>query len=84
MVIACYLLTKNNGNSPLPFLVVITLLFTSIIFINNCICILTGSPVKYFHDRICYTKIGGNENYPSYLNIMVNYHYHHDNWIITL
>ena len=28
-----------------PFLVVITLLFSCIIFINDCICILTGSPV---------------------------------------
>ena len=28
-----------------PFLVVITLLFSWIIFINDCICILTGSPV---------------------------------------
>ena len=30
---------------PYPFFVVITLLFSCIIFINYCICILTGSPV---------------------------------------
>ena len=29
---------------PYPFLVVITQLFSCIIFINDCICILTGSP----------------------------------------
>ena len=29
---------------PYPFLVVITLLFSCIIFINDCICILTVSP----------------------------------------
>ena len=36
------LLAQNNGNLPLPFLVVITLLFSHKIFINDCICILTG------------------------------------------
>ena len=29
---------------PYPFLVVITQLFSCTIFINDCICILTGSP----------------------------------------
>ena len=29
---------------PYPFFVVITLLFSNIIFINDCICILTGPP----------------------------------------
>ena len=29
---------------PYPFLVVITQFFSCIIFINDCICILTGSP----------------------------------------
>ena len=32
-----------------------------------------------FHDRICYTKMGGNQNSPNYINIMVNYHYHGEN-----
>ena len=32
---------------PYPFFVVINLLFSCIIFINDCICILTGSPIKY-------------------------------------
>ena len=27
-------------------------------------------------------KIGGNKNSPSSLNIMVNYHYHGENWVI--
>ena len=30
--------------NPYPFLVVITQLFSCIIFINDCICVLTGSP----------------------------------------
>ena len=38
------LLPKNNGNLPLPFFVVITLFLSWIIFINDCIYILTGSP----------------------------------------
>ena len=32
---------------PYPFFVVINQLFSNIIFINYCICILTGSPGKY-------------------------------------
>ena len=32
---------------PYPFLVVITQFFSCIIFINDCICILTGSPGSY-------------------------------------
>ena len=32
---------------PYPFLVVITQLFSWITFINDCICILTGSPGSY-------------------------------------
>ena len=44
---------------PYPFLVVITLLFSWIIFINDCICILTGSPNKiYSWSYILYTKTG--------------------------
>ena len=44
MRITHYLLPQNNGNLPLPFLVVITLMFSCIIFFHDCICILTGSP----------------------------------------
>ena len=29
-----------------------------------------------FHYCICYIKIGRNKNFPNYLNVMVNYHYH--------
>ena len=36
-----------------------------------------------FHGFICYTKIGGNENYPNDLNILVNFHYHDENRVIT-
>ena len=36
-----------------------------------------------FHYRICYMKIGVNKNSPNYLNVMVNYHYHGENRVIT-
>ena len=39
--------------------------------------------IIFFHDCICYTKIGGNENSPSSPNIIINYHYHGENWVIT-
>ena len=42
MVITCSPLPINNGNLPLPLLVVITLLLSFLILINDCICILTG------------------------------------------
>ena len=41
-------LSQNNGNLPLPFLVVITQVFSYIIFINDCIFLLTGSPGYIF------------------------------------
>ena len=46
-----------------PFFEVITQLFSCIIFINDCICILTVSP-GYYLFMIIYViqKIGGNEN----------------------
>ena len=44
MGVTCFPLSQNIGNLPLPFLVVINQFFSWIIFINNCICILTGSP----------------------------------------
>ena len=37
-------LQQNIRNLPLSFLKVMTELFSSIIFINDCICILNGSP----------------------------------------
>ena len=39
--------------------------------------------ITFMHDRICYTKIGDNDNYPYYVNVMENYHYHGENRIIT-
>ena len=69
--------------NPYPFFVVISQLFSWIIFINNCICILTGLYGYFLHDCICYTKFGGNKNSPNFLNVMVNYHYHGENGVIT-
>ena len=69
---------------PYPFLVVITQLIYWIIFINDCIFILTVSPRLYIF-MIVYViqKIRGNENSPDSLNVMVNYHYHGENRLIT-
>ena len=39
--------------------------------------------IIFFHDCIFYTKIRGNENSPDSLNVMVNYHYHGENRVIT-
>ena len=33
----------------------------------------------FIHNYICYTKNGGKENFPDYLNVMVDYHYHGEN-----
>ena len=69
---------------PYPFFVVITQLFSCIIFINDCICILTGSPGYYLLMIVYVIKnIGGNENSPDSLNVMVNYHYHGERRVIT-
>ena len=38
----------------------------------------------FFHDRICYIKNGGNDNYPNSLNVMVNYHNYGENRVITM
>ena len=60
-----------------PFFVVITLFFYCIIFINDCIYIWTGSPVKYlFMVLHVIQKNWVNNNYPDSLNVMVNYQYH--------
>ena len=84
MGITCYTLPRKNGNLPLPVFVVISLLFSWIIFIHCCICILTGSPRSYLF-MIFYViqEIGGNENSPDSINVMVNYHYHGENRVIT-
>ena len=37
----------------------------------------------FIHDRICYTKYWGNKNSLDSLNVMVNYHYHGENRVIT-
>ena len=69
---------------PYPFLVLSTQLFSCIIFINDYINILTVSPGSYLF-MIVYViqKIRGNENSPDSLTIMVNYHYHDKNRVIT-
>ena len=83
MAITCSPLPQNNGNLPVPFLVVISQLFSWIIFINDCICILTGSLGQFLHNSICYTKIEGNKNSPDSLNARLNYHYHSENRVIA-
>ena len=45
-------------------------------YINWFACII------FIHDRICYTKNGGNDNSPDSLNVMVNYHYNDENRVI--
>ena len=39
--------------------------------------------IIFFQYLICYTKIGGNVNSPNSLNVMVYYHYHGENRLIT-
>ena len=58
---------------PYPFLVEMTKCFSCMIlymYMNWFTWII------FIHDHMCYTKNGGNENSPDYLNAMVNYHYH--------
>ena len=68
---------------PYPFLVVITPFFSWIIFINDCICILTGSPGYFLMIIYVILKIRGNNNYSNSLNVMVNYHFHGKNRVIN-
>ena len=77
-------LPRNNGNLPLPFfcgnypIVLLNNIYSRLyMYINWFTWII------FIHDCICYTKIGGNENYPDSLNVMVNYHYHRENRVIT-
>ena len=77
-------LPQINGNLPLPFFggkYPIVLLNN---IIHDCICILTGSPESYlFMIEYFIQEIGGNNNSPDSLNVMVNYHYHGENRVIT-
>ena len=62
---------------PYPFFVEVFHFFSCIIFNNDCICILTGSPVYYlFMIMYFIQKIGGNANSIGSLNLMVNCNYH--------
>ena len=69
---------------PYPFLVVNFFLLSSIIFINDCICLLNDS-----NRSLCFMivfviwKMGGNNNSSNYFNVMVNYHYHGENRVVT-
>ena len=59
-------------------------MFSWIIFINDCIFILNGLPGSYvFVIVYVIQKIGGIKNSPNSLNVMVNYHYHGENRVIT-
>ena len=68
---------------PYPLLVVIIQLLSWIIFINDCICILSGSTGFFFMIVHDIQKIEGNYNSPNYLNVMVNFHNHIENRLIT-
>ena len=69
---------------PYHFLVVITQFFSRIIFIHDSICIITGSPGLYLFMILYVIKeIGGNKNSIDSLNVMINYHYHSENRLIT-
>ena len=39
--------------------------------------------IIFIHDCIYFTKIGGDENSPDSLNVMVNYHYQGENRVVT-
>ena len=39
--------------------------------------------ILFINDSISYTKIGGNDNSTYSLNVMVYYHYHGENRLIT-
>ena len=52
-------ITQKNGNLTPTLFVVNNQLFSWIIFIIDCICILTGLPGYFFYDRIGYTTQQG-------------------------
>ena len=77
-------LPQNNGSLPLPFFCgnyPIVLLYNIDYLLYMYINWFTR--IIYINDRICYIKNGGNENSPYSLNVMVNYHYHSENRVIT-
>ena len=77
MGITCFPLPRNNRNLTSPiFGGNYPILLLNNIF-NDCICILTGSPVNYLFVIIfIIQKTGDNNNSPDSLNVMVNYQYH--------
>ena len=84
MRMTCSLLPQNNGKLPVSFFggdYPIVLQDNTYELMYMYINWFTMN--LFFNDRICYTKTGGNKNYPYSLNIMVNYHYHGKNWVIT-
>ena len=84
MVITHSQLPKNNINLPLPFFGGNLSVVLQIIFINDCVFILTGSPGYYFFMILhVIQKIGDNDISPNSLNVMVNYHCHGENSIIN-
>ena len=69
---------------PYPFLVVITQLFSYIIFINNLYMYINWfTRINILMIIYVILNNGGNENSPYFLNVMVNYHYHSENRVIT-
>ena len=77
-------LPKKFGYLTLPFFVIINQYFSLIICINGCICILTGSPGKYFSWRyILYEKLGVQIIQQLYQQA-VNYHYRSENMEVTI
>ena len=68
---------------PYPFLVIITQFFSWIIFINDCICVLTGLTGWYFLAHIYYTKNHGLWEFSNFLKVMLDYHNHVENRVIT-
>ena len=72
MVIARYTLPQNNDNLPLPF------------FGGNYPIVLRNNIYSYlFMIQYVVQEIGGNNNSPYFLNVMVNYHYQGKNRVIT-
>ena len=52
-------------------------------FINDCIFILVGHLDFVFMIVDVIGKIGGNDNSPKSLNVMVHYHYHGEIRVMT-
>ena len=65
------------------FLVVIIILLSWILFINDFICILNGSPRRCFLLLYMLFKNGGLQEFSNYLDATVNFHYNGKNRVIT-